>query len=54
MKRNVQKLFPNTINWKNCQMDPLRAAFADRGIKQFQAFKNADYKSKIESAKVRS
>ena len=41
----LSKPFPNTIKWKDCQMDPIGFCFAEslRGIKRFQDFKKADY-----------
>ena len=46
LTRKVQTPFPNTIKWKDCQMDPIGFCFAEslRGIKHFQDFKKADYR----------
>ena len=41
LKQKVQTPFPNTIKWKDCQIDPIGFCFAEflRGIKHFQDFK---------------
>ena len=42
----LSKPFPNTIKWKDSQMDPIGFCFKEsfRGIKYFQYFKKADYR----------